>query len=79
MTKAAQKLLREAMSMRPRERARVAQELLLSLDPALDPDVDAAWQEEAARRLREIDKGDVQTVTWESVRDRLRKPRRATG
>lgn len=45
----------------------------------MDQDVDAAWQQEAARDLRELDKGEIQGVTWESVPDRLRKPKRATG
>jgi len=79
MTKEAQRILQEAMSMPPGDRAQVARKLLLSLEQELDQDVDIVWQQEAARRLQELDSGEVQTVTWESVRDRLRKPDRATG
>ena len=76
---AVQELLRKALSMPAGDRALVAQKLLLSLEPEVDEDVDAAWQQEADRRLRELDQGAVQAVTWESVRDRLRKAKRATG
>lgn len=72
MTKDVQKLLEKAMAMRAGDRAMVAQELLRSLERPADPDVDAAWQAEAARRMKQLDQGEVRPVTWESVRDRLR-------
>jgi putative addiction module component (TIGR02574 family) len=79
MTSVARKILRDAMAMSAGDRAQVAQELLLGLEHELDQDVEEAWQQEASRRLQEIDSGDVQTVTWESVRDRLRRSQPATG
>ena len=45
--------LREAVLTLPeKERARLAQELLRSLDGPTDPDVDAAWLSEIERRAR---------------------------
>lgn len=79
MTKDAREILKKAMSMRPGDRALIAGKLLRSLEEGVDRDVDAAWQHEAAKRLRELQKGRVQSVPWESVRDQLRKHKRATG
>ena len=61
------KLLAEALRLPRSERARVAQELLSSLEEATD-DVAAAWAEELDRRSREIAEGVVQAVPWETVR-----------
>lgn len=33
--------------------------------------VDAAWAEEAERRLRQVQEGEVKSVPWEEVRDSL--------
>ena len=40
---------------------------------AADPDIEAAWQTEIARRLDEIRKGKVQGVPGEEVSARVRK------
>lgn len=60
-------LLAEALRLSRDERARVAAELLSSLEEA-DDDVAAAWAVELLRRSREIAEGRVQTVSWESAR-----------
>lgn len=31
-------------------------------------DVEAAWDEEVERRVRQIDSGEVKTIPWEEVR-----------
>ena len=41
--------------------------LLEELDGPADPDVDAAWLEEARRRSREIDEGKVRCVPADEV------------
>jgi putative addiction module component (TIGR02574 family) len=46
--------------------------LIASLDAIQDPDVDAAWQQEIARRLHEVQSGQVKTVSWESVQQKGR-------
>ena len=60
-------LLAEALRLPRRERAKVAQELLSSLEEPTD-DVAAAWAAELERRSREIAEGRVQPVPWETVR-----------
>jgi putative addiction module component (TIGR02574 family) len=65
-------LVAEALRLPRRERARVAQELLSSLEEA-DEDVAAAWAEELKRRSREVAEGRVQTVPWETARAEILK------
>lgn len=67
MTHDVQELLQKALTLPDKERAELAGNLLASLDTYEDPDVDAAWQEEVARRLHEVQSGQVKTVSWESV------------
>ena len=42
-----------------------------SLDNDVDEGVEAAWDAEIARRIREIDEGKVKLVPWAEVRRRL--------
>jgi len=46
---------------------------LKSLDSEVDvdPDVEAAWAQEAERRWHEIESGTVATIPWEDVKARL--------
>jgi putative addiction module component (TIGR02574 family) len=39
-----------------------------SLDLILDEDVEAAWQEEIARRIEDLRAGTAKTVPWTEVR-----------
>jgi putative addiction module component (TIGR02574 family) len=54
------------------ERAELAGNLISSLDSKVDPDADAAWQQEVARRLRQVQSGEVRIVSWEQVREKGR-------
>jgi putative addiction module component (TIGR02574 family) len=67
MTPDAQELLTKALSLPDDQRAELASNLLASLDTTLDADVDAAWQQEIARRHQEVESGKVQTVAWAEV------------
>jgi putative addiction module component (TIGR02574 family) len=60
-------LLAEALRLPRRERARVAEELLASLEESAD-EVAAAWATELERRSRDVAEGRVQTVPWETAR-----------
>ncbi|MGD0505989.1 MAG: addiction module protein [Steroidobacteraceae bacterium] len=62
----------EAMSLPPRERAKLAERLLESLDNLPERDVEALWLDVAERRAREIDEGRVQLVTPEDLEQRVR-------
>jgi putative addiction module component (TIGR02574 family) len=66
----------EAMRLPADERARLAADLLGSLDEgddeALDPDEhEAAWNAEIAERMRQIDSGEVKPVPWSEARRRI--------
>jgi putative addiction module component (TIGR02574 family) len=55
-----------------RERARLAQRLISSLDQETDADVEKLWRDEAARRLDELKSGRVVGIPAEKV---IRKAR----
>jgi len=67
MTHDARQLLEKALTLPENERAELAGNLIASLDATVDLDVEAAWQQEIARRLREVQSGEVKTVSWEEV------------
>ena len=52
----------EAMTLSLRDRVRLAQRLVSSLDDEMDPDVERLWAEEAARRIEELRAGKVQGI-----------------
>jgi len=56
-----------AMSMTPEERARLAEELLASLDGPERSEIDAAWAEEIERRIVEMESGKVKGIPAEEV------------
>jgi putative addiction module component (TIGR02574 family) len=72
MTERTQQLLQKALSLPDNERAELAGNLIASLDTNIDPDVDAAWQAEIARRADEVRSGKVNTVPWPQVRKKAR-------
>ena len=61
-------LLKKALALPDHERAELAGNLLDSLDMTVDEDVDAAWQSEIARRMAEVENGQVKTIPWSMVR-----------
>jgi putative addiction module component (TIGR02574 family) len=67
-----EQLLKKALSLPDSERAELAGTLIASLDKNIDPDVDAAWQEEVARRWDEVRSGKINTIPWESVQRKAR-------
>ena len=62
----------EALRLPPEDRAKLAQKLLLSLDMLSEKEIEQAWLTEAARRAREIDRGDVQPISSDEVRRKAR-------
>jgi putative addiction module component (TIGR02574 family) len=73
MTQETHDLLQKALALPENERAELAGNLLSSLDTTVDQDVDAAWQQEVARRLDEVQSGRVETIPWEEVQQKGRK------
>lgn len=73
MTQPANEIVNAAKQLSENERLEIVQELLASLEPAADEDVDAAWAAEVDRRSREIKEGSVQPIPWEEVKSQARK------
>jgi putative addiction module component (TIGR02574 family) len=73
MTQEASDLLKKALALSTEERAQLVDLLLKSLeerheDPA---SVEAAWNDEIARRIADLDSGKAKTIPWEEVRQRI--------
>lgn len=65
------RIIDQALQQPERERARIAEKLISSLDQPTDLDVELAWQKEIGKRLKEIDSGAVECIPWEEVRSKL--------
>jgi putative addiction module component (TIGR02574 family) len=63
-------LLKRAMALPVEERTALANTLLDSLEDA-DQSVQAAWDEEVARRMRDLQAGKAVTVPWEQLHQEL--------
>jgi putative addiction module component (TIGR02574 family) len=74
MASPAREVESKALRLPRRERARLAQRLISSLDREVNPDVDKLWLQEAERRLRELKAGNVAGIPAEKV---VRKARSA--
>ena len=64
-------VLDEALGLPPAERARIAHELITSLDETEEPTAEDAWLAEVARRLEEVDAGTARLEDWDTVRERV--------
>ena len=71
MSGKAQKILEEALTLPPAERADLAASLLDSLDEGPDDAVEEAWAEEIKRRIEDVESGRVKTIPWSEARERF--------
>ena len=65
-------LLAEALRLTRVDRARVAEELLSSLEES-DEEVAAAWATELERRSRDVAEGRIQATSWDAARGEILK------
>ncbi|MGH8335445.1 MAG: addiction module protein [Gammaproteobacteria bacterium] len=72
MTEQARILFEQAQRLPPAERAKLADELLASLDQ-LDEVIQAQWAAEAERRLAAYDHGEIHALDADEVFSRLHK------
>ncbi|MCC6193349.1 MAG: addiction module protein [Burkholderiales bacterium] len=70
-------ILADILRLPPDERARLARELIHSLDGQPDTDAAQAWHTEIERRGAEVDHGAADTMTLDEYRAHVRQ-RRAT-
>jgi putative addiction module component (TIGR02574 family) len=67
----AEALLDSALKLPREHRARLAAELIASLDGVPDAGVEAAWDEEIERRIQRADQGEVQLLDWNDVKSEV--------
>ena len=73
-------LLSRALTLSEKDRAELARQLILSLEPCdIDTDADAAWDAELERRAGEIDRGEVKLVDWRDAIQRIRGQLKSRG
>jgi putative addiction module component (TIGR02574 family) len=77
MTQVAKDIIKAAIELPKRDRVEVVEQLLVSLEPEGDEEVDAAWVVEVERRSRKIKEGIVRKASWDEVKSRARKRVRA--
>ena len=63
----------QALALPPEERARLAQDIIVSLDGAADEGAAEAWVREIERRVREVKDGTVRLIDWKDSRTRILK------
>jgi putative addiction module component (TIGR02574 family) len=73
MSEHVQQLFKSALQLDDHERAELAGLLLGSIEEQYDADAQAAWSDEIARRLEELNSGAVTLIPWAEVRRRLHK------
>ena len=70
-------MLAEILRLPAEERARLALELIRSLDAEVEPGAADAWDAEIARRGAEVDAGIAETMTVDEYRAHVRQRRAA--
>lgn len=68
MTTEVSKLLEKALSLSIDEQEALAESLISSLGGKVDEGVQAAWDEEIAKRIAELDSGKAKIVSWSELR-----------
>ena len=70
MSPKAQRLLEEALALPEDARTDLVEALIESLDGPGESsaEVEAAWTEEIARRLKDVEAGAVKPIPWEEAR-----------
>ena len=72
MPQAAQKLLADALQLPSEDRGELISLLIESLDDGSDANAETAWSDELARRLKQIDDGQVEMIDWSEARQIIR-------
>ena len=68
MSDRAVEIIKEAIGLPYAERVHVVDELLATLEPEAENEVDEAWAVEVERRGVELAQGTVKPVIWEEVK-----------
>jgi len=72
-------IVKSALELPERERAQVVREILESFDREASADVERAWAQEVAQRIRDLTEGRANTVpaseALDQARSRIKRPR----
>jgi len=71
--KATARVLKEALQMDPDDRAMIAERLITSLEPEADPEIERLWQNEIQKRLKDSRNNEVEFLSWDEVRRKIRR------
>lgn len=70
MTSEVSKLLERALSLSVEEQEALADSLISNLGGKVDEGVQAAWNDEIAKRIADLDSRRAKTIPWAEVRKR---------
>jgi putative addiction module component (TIGR02574 family) len=73
MSTLVEELSARAKSLPPEDRARLAEELLESLEESPESEVEAAWDQEIERRVAEIEAGTAKLIAAQDVHAEARR------
>ena len=68
MKKDTSRIIEEALKLPLEARAALAGSLIESLDESVDENAEAAWADEIARRIQDLDSGRAKTIPWSKAR-----------
>jgi hypothetical protein len=71
MSWSVEKILEEAFKLDPKDRALVVAELSSSAGIATPGEVEAAWREEIARRVKSLEDGTAVLHDWDEVHEEI--------
>ena len=63
-----QQALQDAKKLSKKERAELAHSLLNSLEEGQDDNVEQAWLDVANQRLKELESGEQDAVSWDDIK-----------
>jgi len=66
-------IIEEASHLPPDQVAEVVDRLMLTLDPATEPEDKVVWKQETRRRLMELESGQVEAIPGDAVSGRIRQ------
>ncbi len=73
MTIQTEKVLAEALSLSPKERVTLAENILSSLDSASQKNIDDLWAREAEDRIEAFDRGEIKSTSAKAVFEKINK------
>jgi putative addiction module component (TIGR02574 family) len=63
-----EKVVKHALALPGRDRLCVARQLLESIEPEVDEEVERAWEDEIVQRIARIDSGTATGRFWEEIK-----------